>query len=610
MKLCKVVNIDGDKCVNCHACIASCPVKYCMKADGKTVEIIDDLCIGCGRCFFACKHGAISIIDDFQEFLDSTNKGEKTCLITSPAIVTAFPSKHKELLYWLRETWVFKGIFEEGLGAELITAKHLSFINKTGIVPIISQHCPSIVEFIKIYYPELIDYLSPYQSPVIIMAKYIREILKYDGNIAYLGPCLAKRREFRDPDTDGVIQFNLTIYNLKKYMELHKVDLSNYKQGRFEWAPAESGSVFCKPGGFKNIVDGYYQNANIQHIEGEIIYKKYLPDVSKTIERKSAKMPLMIDLMSCIGGCFRGPATVTNLTMLEESMLIDDREQEAKKFYREKNKAHKTFEKILDNNKNIDINRVYFSESEKPIVTLPNEELKREYSLLNKKTAEDFLNCSSCGFNSCQKFATSMHYNQNSKINCRRFIESTLKSTIGDNSEISEGIAITTEEMEATTRSIMSLSEKTLDAFKNIHRHTDVSKEINTELKSKADLFAPIVGAISEISEQINLLSLNAAIEASRAGEMGKGFAVVSTEIRKLADKTKLETDKIIPIMQTMTEDIDKMNKNVDKLTRETSDFSEAIETLYRSMSEVNTAISELGRSADKLASSSKRGLF
>jgi len=296
--------------------------------------------------------------------------------------------------------------------------------------------------------------------------------------------------------------------------------------------------------------------------------------------------------------------------MLEEAMIIDDREREAKKFYREKNKAHKTFEKILDDNKNIDINRVYFSESEKPIATLSNEELKYEYSLLNKKNAKDFLNCPSCGFNSCQKFATSMHYNQNNKINCRHFIESTLKNTIGDNSEISEGIAITTNEMEATTRSIMNLSEKTRDAFKNIHKHTDISKEINTGLKNKADLFAPIVGAISEISEQINLLSLNAAIEASRAGEMGKGFAVVSTEIRKLADKTKSETDKIIPIMQTMTEDIDKMNKNVDKLTKETNDFSDAIETLYRSMSEVNTAISELSRSADKLASSSKRGLY
>ena len=392
-------------------------------------------------------------------------------------------------------------------------------------------------------------------------------------------------------------------------MEVHKVDLKSYKKGKFEWIKSERGSVFCKPGGFKNITEGYYDNPNIQNIEGDIIYKKYIPDLRKALDDKTKKMPIMIDLLSCIGGCFRGPAALNTATMIEEKAIVDELEEDSRKFYKDKVKAQKLFQKFLDDNREVDINRVYYSESAKPVETLTHEELKDEYFKLNKKEQKDFLNCTSCGFNSCQKFATSLHYKLNQRTNCRHYLETTLRSTIGDNNEVSEGIAITTNEMEATTRSITALAEKAKNAFTQIHKHTNISKEINMNLKNKADLFGPIVNAISEISEQINLLSLNAAIEASRAGEMGKGFAVVSTEIRKLADKTKTETDKIIPIMQTITEDIDNMNHNMDKLKTETSEFSEAIETLYRSMTEVNSAISELSLSADKLASFSKRSL-
>ncbi|HOV13656.1 MAG TPA: [Fe-Fe] hydrogenase large subunit C-terminal domain-containing protein, partial [Spirochaetota bacterium] len=241
MGLCKVVNIDEKKCLNCHTCISVCPIKYCFSSNGKTVKINDDLCIGCGRCYNACPHKAISIVDDFQDFLDSINRGEKTCIIVSPAILVALKEKHKKLLSWLRETWVLTGLFDEGLGAEISTIKYINFIKKTGIIPVISQQCPSVVEYVKIFAPELIDYLAPIHSPAVIIAKFIRKKLKFEGNIAYLGPCLSKRREFKDPDTDGVINFNLTLTNLKKYMEMHKIDLNSYKDGKYDWIKSEKG---------------------------------------------------------------------------------------------------------------------------------------------------------------------------------------------------------------------------------------------------------------------------------------------------------------------------------------------------------------------------------
>lgn len=607
MKLCKVVNIDKTKCVNCFACIAACPVKYCFIADGNTVEINDDLCIGCGKCYYACKHDAISIIDDFQEFLDSINRGEKSCLIISPAFISLFKDKSKALLSWLKETWVLTGIFDEGLGAEFATLKYISFINKTGFIPLITQHCPSVTDFIKIYQPELLDYLAPFQSPAVIMAKYIRKILNFGGNITYLGPCLSKRREFRDPDTDGVIQFNLTFTNLKKYMDIHKVDLNSYKDGKFDLFPSDKGSVFCRPGGFKEIVQGYYYNPKIYNFDSDFLYFKYIPNLIKDIKNKLKDMPIIIDMLNCKYGCFRGPAIPNETTINEELTLIEKRLKEGDKIYKDKSKKEKMYEEFIIKNKDVDINRVYFSEAAKPIKTMSNDELKDDYLILNKKVAKDFLNCPSCGYNSCQIFATALHNKLNVKNNCRHYIETTFRKTINENNEVSENISITANQMEATTRSIMTLAEKSKVAFENIHKHSDIAKNINLKLKDKAILFGPIVNAISEISEQINLLSLNASIEANRAGEMGKGFTVVSTEIRKLADKTKIETDKIIPIMQEITQEIEKMDENMNKLTKETKEFFEAIETLYKSMSEVNTAIRDLSATADKLTTYNKK---
>ncbi len=404
--LAKVISVEDEKCVNCHACIVACPVKFCNDGSDDHVKVNPDMCIACGKCLSACTHEARKYIDDFDIFMTDIKKEEKILAIVAPSIAASFPNQYLNLNGWLKSIGV-NFIFDVSFGAELTVKSYVNHINKNNPQTTISQPCPAIVTYIELYKPELIKYLAPADSPMLHSIKMIKHYYpEYsDYKIAVVSPCLAKKREFEET---GIGDYNIAIKSLDNYFKDKHINLDDYSKVDFDNPKAERAVVFSSPGGLLKTAERSIPGISdvSRKIEGKESVYEYLDKLPDVIAKKMS--PLVVDCLNCENGCNGGPVTNANNKSVDEiEYYVNQRSRDYKEHYAKSNGSTENIDDILNSFWQEGLyERKYKNLWNNVELKYPNKaETDDIYVKMHKYSDEDIYNCISCGYNSCEKMA-------------------------------------------------------------------------------------------------------------------------------------------------------------------------------------------------------------
>ncbi len=194
---------------------------------------------------------------------------------------------------------------------------------------------------------------------------------------------------------------------------------------------------------------------------------------------------------------------------------------------------------------------------------------------------------------------------------------SQLSSAVEETGAQSETVAAAAEQASANVRTVASAAEELSASISEVSAQVSgaarqsqsasrsartTQEEINA-LGRAIELVESVIAGINDVAEQTNLLALNATIEAARAGEAGKGFAVVATEVKALANQTKLMTDevqsKVDGVRQSSANAITAMRSIIDQVGA----IDEATSAMAAAVEEQSVATDDISRNAAEAAS-------
>ena len=300
------------------SCKGKCAFDALYRENGN-VMINDDLCVGCSTCVDSCKAEKLKASRDILPVLEAirSKKGPVYALI-APAFIGQFsqevtPGKLRNAFKALG----FDGMVEVALFADILTLKEaLEFqhnIHGENDFQLTSCCCPIWIAMIRKIYHELMPHVPSAVSPMIACGRTVKK-LHHDATTVFIGPCIAKKAEAREPDLVGAVDFVLTFQEIQDVFEFAQIDPLKMKETTKDHS-SRAGRIYARSGGVSEAVKSTVERLDpdrkiaikTQKADGVRACKAMVNDLIQG--KRDANF---FEGMGCIEGCVGGPKAIIN----------------------------------------------------------------------------------------------------------------------------------------------------------------------------------------------------------------------------------------------------------------------------------------------------------
>ncbi|AXN34258.1 methyl-accepting chemotaxis protein [Vibrio coralliilyticus] len=182
-----------------------------------------------------------------------------------------------------------------------------------------------------------------------------------------------------------------------------------------------------------------------------------------------------------------------------------------------------------------------------------------------------------------------------------------MSATISDVATNAENTAVSTNKVVEHAHRNDQTMQATSNTIAEVSRNISTAHDLVTDLQTGVNEISNVVGVIRDVSEQTNLLALNAAIEAARAGEQGRGFAVVADEVRNLASRTQNSTNEVQVTIEKLIEQagrtftaMQSSNEKVDESVSASNKTREQLDVIVSEMQNANDMVAQIAAASEQ----------
>jgi nitrogen-specific signal transduction histidine kinase/NAD-dependent dihydropyrimidine dehydrogenase PreA subunit len=413
-----IITTIKQNCRRCYTCVRDCPAEAIRIEDGQAF-VVDGRCIACGNCTLVCSQNAKAYLSGLERASWLLEEDAPVAALLAPSFPAGFDVPAGQVAGAFKAAG-FDVVVEVAQGADLVSRAYAEYLeaHPTGVH--IATACPAVAEYVRKYHPELVDRLVPVVSPMVATALAVKELYGEQMRCVFVGPCVAKKAEARDPELPPVIDEVLTLQEASRLLAARGVDPARVEPADWDEPAAGRARVFPLPGGLlesagmdRGILD---PDVLVVSGHGETV------EVLDSLGEADTGQVLLVEALMC-RGCYCGPGISSSQPGLLRKRRVGEYVAECRRRAAEAadQGGDEPGAPLAARFPGLELRRVYTADDQR-LPEPTEDEIREILARTNKFFPEDELNCGACGYLTCRDKAVAVHCGMAEDAMCLPFM--------------------------------------------------------------------------------------------------------------------------------------------------------------------------------------------